>query len=103
MLLDLNENDPKVRSDDCILVIKPIEGKPVKSSTGLIDNRIFTEGNNLRVVRVGDTSLWTFKYSKGALPPVLQGQRFTSFNSAKSYAQNYLNKRNLEIVNVVNA
>lgn len=102
-MLDLSEVNPKVLLDDRILVIRPIPGKPVKSSTGLIDNRIFTEGNNLRGIRVGDTSLWTFKYGKGALPPVLQGQKFTSFDSLVKYAQNYLKKRNLEIVEVVNA
>lgn len=86
--------------DSRILVLKVKDGLAPKSSTGLIDRRLFTNENNLRAVMDTATSLWHFKYDSGIVEPKLRG-RWTSFSKLLEYAKNYFDKRNVEIVNVI--
>lgn len=89
---------------DRVLVLKPMEGKDAKSSGGIIDPNLFKDGetsNRLHAVMDGETCLWTLKYERGALPPVLRDQTFTSFKNAKKYAEEYFKQRNVAITEVI--
>lgn len=88
------------RKDDRILVLKKIEGKHTLASSGLIDNRLFSNENNLHAVMDPTTCLWTFKYDSGTLPASMRGQ-WTSFSKLYDFAKTYFHKRNIEIVNVL--
>lgn len=101
-VLDSSLERQKMRSDDRILVIRPMEGKQDVDSRGLIDPRIFKgEGKNLHGVMDPATCLWEIKYEHGALPLHLKGQQFTNFSKLLAFAREYFNKRNLEIVEVI--
>lgn len=91
---------PRIISDDRVLVIKPIPGQDVKDSRGIIDRRLFTGENNLRIVRDPLDDLWYFKYDYGAVPPVIRSQKFTGFSKAYKYVERYLTKRGLQILEV---
>ena len=88
-------------SFDRVLVLKPIEGKP-KSSGGVIDNRLFTGDNKLHMLRDPETAFWSFKYDKGLLPDQLR-QSFTTYTKAFEYVKNYFERRNIEILDIVDA
>lgn len=91
-----------VRSIDRILVLKPIDGKPL-SSAGLLDTKLFKKGedaNRLHIVMDPQSCLWTFKYDKGIVPPIFK-QHFTSFTRAYDFAKDYMLRRNIEITEVI--
>lgn len=90
----------KERSTDRILVIRPKQGQRVISSTGLFDPRLFTGGNTLHVVKDPARNLWNFKYTSGGLQEPLKG-KYTNFESAYKVAKIYFDKRNAEIVEVI--
>jgi len=90
-----------MRATDRVLSLKPIEGKATISSTGLIDRRLFTGENKLHAVQNNETTLWTFKYEKGQLPPILQNSSFTSFKSLLKFATDYFIRRNIEIKEII--
>ena len=90
----------KNHQNDRVLVLKVIDGKKPKSSTGIIDPRLFSGENNLHAIKDKQLSLWALTYDSGILPPALQ-QRFTSFNALFKYAKEYLGNRNIEIKEVV--
>lgn len=98
MFIEAIEN-PKQRSTDRELVIKPIEGKNTTATSGLVDNRLWKGGNRVRAVKDSTNNLWFVKYDAGAPPPVLQ-QKFTSFDRLMQTVKDYFNKRNIEIVDV---
>ena len=85
---------------DRVLVLKVKDGKAPLTSTGLVDNRLFSGENNLHGVMDPQSCLWSFKYEMGGLPPALKDQKFTSFSVLKRYAEEYFKKRNIEIVEV---
>ena len=89
----------KLRSDDRVLVLRPIEGKATVSSAGITDNRLFTGENVLHARMDVDSCLWELSYEKGNLPPALK-TKFTSFKSLKAFAETYYKNRNIEIVEV---
>lgn len=91
-----------MKSDDRILQLRPIDGKSSLNVLGLVDNRLFKEdgGNRLHAIRDPNTSLWRLTYDQGALPPQLR-IRFTSFNKLMAYVNNYYNKRNLHVANII--
>jgi hypothetical protein len=89
-----------MRSDTRTLVLAPIEGEKIKSSTGLVDPGLFTGENNLFAIMDTQTCLWCFKYKRGGLPPALK-QRFTSFDRLLEYARNYFRTRGIQIVEVL--
>ncbi len=93
----------KMHSDERQVVLKRIEGKNVTSDTGLIDNRAYTGGgNNLRIMKVPGTTMWTFRQEKGITPEPLK-QMFTGVRQAKQFASSYFKKRGLELVEFLDA
>ena len=99
MLTELEQN--KIHSDNRILIVKPIEGKEVLSSTGLIDSRLFKGGNSIHAIRDPIDGLWFLRYKAPAVLPLQLKQKFTSFLSLKAFADGYFRKRGLQIVEVV--
>ena len=89
-----------LKSNDRILVLEKIEGKEVKSSTGLIDPRLFTGKNKVHVSFDEQNQLWGFSYEAGGVPEDLK-QRFTTFPKALDFARHYFNKRNINIKEVI--
>lgn len=92
---------PKERKKDRILVLRPKEGEKAKSSTGLIDPRLFTGENKLHAIMDERSRMWYLKYEQGGLPPVLKGIRFTKFDFLLKYVSEYFKKRNIQIVEVI--
>lgn len=95
--------ESKMRSPDRILKLEPIDGKKPLSSTGLVDPRLFKDGedgNRLHAVMDTSTCLWSFKYEKGAVPPTLKDQKFTGFKKLRDFAEDYFGKRNIRITEV---
>lgn len=90
----------KNRKTDIILVLKPIDGKFTTSSSGLIDNRLFSGENNLHARLDPQTCLWSLSYESGALPGPLK-QRWTSWNAVHKFVETYFKNRNIEIVKVI--
>lgn len=88
---------------DRVFKLTLMEGKQATgSSTGIIDPSLFKDGGNrLHALMDGETCLWYFKYERGALPPHLKDQYFTSFNKLKQYAEDYFRTRNVEITEVI--
>lgn len=95
----MNNLEDKMHSDDRILVLQVMEGKSSKTNTGLIDNSLFTGGNQLHAY-LDTACLWKLKYEKGILPEPLK-QRFTSFSQLFNFCVEYFKKRNIEIKEVV--
>lgn len=92
--------NPSARKSDRILVLRPIDGTKPKSSTGLVDPRLFNGTNALHAIQDPRTCNWYFKYEQGGLPEPLK-QRFTSFNLALEHARVYYKSRNTQIVEVI--
>ncbi len=90
----------KMRKDDRVLVLKVKDGKSAISSTGNVDNRLFTGENRLHAIRGPKNALWTLRYDVGVVPPVLK-QKFTSFDALLAFCKTYFNKRNIEITEVI--
>ena len=90
-----------MRSTDRVLKLAVIDGKQAKSSTGLVDTRIFTGKQDLHVIMDVQSNLWSFQYSNnGLLPDALKG-RFTSFSKAYDFAEGYFKRRNIAITEVI--
>lgn len=90
----------KMRSDDRILILKPIDGTKPMNTIGLTDPRLFSGEASLHALRNPVNSLWGLRYTCGVLPQPLQ-QKFTRFDDLMDFAQNYYGKRNLKIVQVI--
>lgn len=99
--MDLASSPSNVRSDDRILVIRPVEGKDPLSSKGLTDKRLWTGENKVHAILDPMTMLWCIRYEIGAPPPAVRDQNFTSFRALMIYIKDYFEKRNLEIVEVI--
>ena len=99
MPIDFAKLDNSIASSDRILVLKPIEGENIKSSTGLVDNRLFKGGNRVHAVRDENSDLWFVRFDAG-LPPEPLRQKFTSFSKLFNFAEQYFKKRNINIVEV---
>lgn len=89
---------PNMRKDDRIIVLAPIEGKKVVSSTGLVDTRLFNGDNKLHAV-LGVNGLWSCRYEQGSVPGALK-QSFTKFSELLRYVEQYFLKRNIKVVEV---
>lgn len=93
----MNDN---VRSTDRILSLSVIDGEKPKSSTGLVDTRLFTGDQQLHLKMDHQTCLWYFQYSNnGMLPEALQG-RYTGFKAGIKFAEDYFRKRNIKITEI---
>lgn len=88
-----NKNHAPVRE----LVLKPRDGKPT-ATTGLVDPRLFKGTNTLRAI-MDETGLWTCKYDHGIVPDPLK-QKFTSVSKLVTFAKDYFDKRNIDLVEV---
>lgn len=99
-MMDIDEEllKSKMRSTDRILVLRPIEGSKAKSSTGLVDPRLFKGDNNLHAI-MDPMGLWYCRLDQGVIPPELK-QQFTSFAKLLKHIQEYYKTRNIEIVEV---
>lgn len=86
------------RKTDRILELERID--PKKKEVGLFDPRVFTGDNNLRIVLNPMTSFWTIKYDRGIPPGPLRTERFTSFNEAYRYTEDYMKTKNIKIVGI---
>lgn len=93
-------NHPKIRKTDRILVLKIMDGKKPKSSTGSVDPRTFSGENRLHAIQDVSSRLWKLKYDFGGLPEVLK-QEFTRFDMLYTFAKGYFQRRNLDIVEVI--
>lgn len=100
-MLDQGQREyTNVRSLDRVLVLEEIPGMKAKSSTGLVDNRLWKGGNRVRAVLDGQSNLWSFKYDDGRPPEALSHQKFTKFSMALDYAKKYFAGRGLKVVRV---
>jgi hypothetical protein len=90
----------KMRSYDRVILLKPMEGKEVISSTGKVDPRLFSGGNKLHAVYNVHTGLWELKVENGSIAGGLQGQ-FSEFESLMIHVTSYFNRRNIEVVGVI--
>lgn len=93
------QNSNKQRSPDRVLQLKVIDGTQPKTSTGLLDPRLFTKGNNLHAIQNPENNLWVLQYDQGVLPQQLK-QSFTSFKKLLQHTEMYLKVRNVEVVEV---
>lgn len=93
------KNRQKMRADDRVLVLEPIDAK-AKSTTGLVDTRLFKGENSLHAIRHPEYSSWTLRYEHGIIPQPLR-QTFTSFNALYKYADDYFKRRNIKITKVI--
>lgn len=94
--------ESKMYNTDRIFKLELIDGKKATSSTGLLDNRLFKDGedaNRLHAVMDLQTTLWSLKYEKGAVPGALAGQ-YTGFRQAVDHATRYFANRNVKVVEV---
>ncbi len=89
------------RTTNRVLELQQIDGKKPLNTLGLVDHRLFSGENKLRACR-DDQGLWYMKYDSGVLPPALRN-RFTTFTALKNFAEEYFNKRNIVIKEVVDA
>ena len=85
---------------DRVIVLEPIDDKQPLSSTGLVDPRLFTGENKLHAIKNPQTCLWSLKYDMGIVPPPLKGQ-YTGFNALKKFCEDYFNKRNMRIKEII--
>lgn len=94
--------ESKMRTPDRVLKLEIIDGKKPINSIGIVDPRLFKDGpeaNRLHILMDVQTSLWSIKYDKGAIPPALAGQ-FTGFKQAYDHAKTYFQNRNINIIQV---
>jgi hypothetical protein len=91
-----------MRSADRILKLEIVDGKKPLNSMGMVDPRLFKDGedgNKLHAIMDPETCLWSFKYEKGIVPPALKGT-YTGFKALKKHADNYFETRNIRITEV---
>lgn len=98
--LDNSASDSKNKSNDRILVLTKKEGTSAVNVKGQVDNRLFTGQNKLHCTLDPQTGLWSLKMEQGFLPGGLD-KSFTSYSKAVSFVREYYNKRNVEIVKIV--
>lgn len=99
--LDAIDKSAKIRSTDRVFILKKKDIKVnTKSSSGIIDNRLFTGENRLHAIQNPETSLWSFKYEHGMTPSTLKSS-FTSWQKAYEFIKVYFENRNIEITEVL--
>lgn len=94
------QDNPKLKNDVRVFKLEVIDGKKPKSSTGLIDPRVFSGENSFSAARDTRTNIWSFKVKAGGLPEALK-QKFTTFPILLDYANKYFEGRNMKIVEVL--
>lgn len=96
----VRSNNTNLRSTDRIFKLQVIDDELPKNSTGLIDRNLFSGKNKLHAVRDPQTILWSVKYEFGMIPSALD-QRFTSFTKLVKYLEEYFQRRNIKIVEIL--
>jgi len=95
-----DQPNTNLKSDDRILVLRPIEGKIGTTNTGVVDPRLFTGGNRLHALHDTRRRLWSLRYDKGELPQPLK-QQWTKFPDLLKYVKAYFRSRNIEIIEII--
>lgn len=90
----------KMRSLDRVIQLQPMDGKKTLSSTGAVDNRLFSGDNRLHAVFNPQDGFWTLKFEKGILVDALD-QKWSQFDLCLKHVEDYFKKRNIEIVDVI--
>jgi hypothetical protein len=90
----------KNHTKDRILVLKPMEGKDVLSSKGMVDKNLFTGKNNLHALMDEDYGHWSVKYDSGIIPPAFN-QKWTAFSKLYKFVSDYYKLRNIQITEVI--
>ncbi len=102
MLVNYNVEErrrSKMKSDDRVLTLKQMEGKPSLAADGSVDKRLFNGENKLHAIYDEMKGVWTMRYEMGGLPGGLQGQ-FTLFSELVEHARAYFKRRNIEITEI---
>jgi hypothetical protein len=86
----------KMRKNDRIFVLEPMEGKVPLSSVGVPNRKVFMSPDNFHAIMDSQTCLWHVKLDKGELPHPLK-QQFTSFSKLYNFTKDYLGRRNISI------
>lgn len=89
-----------VRSNDRVLALEVIDGMKAKSSTGLLDTRLFTGEQQLHLKMDPQTCFWSFQYSNNGVIPEPLRCKFTGFKAAMKYAEDYFKRRNIKITEI---
>jgi hypothetical protein len=93
----------KMHSEHRIIHIRPMNnGKSTLNSSGMVDNRLFTGENKLHATYIDHSGMWKLHYDIGAIPGGLQMQ-FTTLQELLTHVRSYFKKRNVEVVDVVDA
>lgn len=92
--------ESKMLNPDRVLVLVPIEGTKPRTSTGMIDPKLFTGENKVHVIKEPQTNFWYFKYEQGSVPEPLKC-KFTGFKQALKHAELYYGTRNLQITEII--
>ena len=90
----------KMRSDDRVLVLRPMSGKSPRDVLGQVDPRLFSGENNMHVIYEDTSGMWKLRYDVGGLPESLK-QKFTTFNSAVDAVKKYFETRNVEVTSII--
>ncbi len=90
----------KNRSNDRLIVLQKIDGKPTLSSSLIVDNSLFDGSNELHAVVNTETMLWHLKQVRGTLAPPLK-QQFTSFTKLMNFVTDYYKRRNIHVAGVI--
>jgi len=96
-----NSKPTLYRNTTRVLVLKPMEGKTPKSTTGSLDARLFTGENKLNAILDPRTRLWYLKYSAGGGLQEPLKQKFTSFEALLKHVTDYFLKRNVQITEII--
>jgi hypothetical protein len=101
MITNILESEGNLRATDRVLSLEVVDGKSAKTTTGLLDSRLFDGRQKLHLKMDIASNLWNFQYeSNGLLPEGLRG-RFTSFNKGLEHAQLYFAKRNVRVTEIL--
>lgn len=85
--------------NDRVFDLKPMPGKEVLSSTGIVDTRLFKGKNRLHAIHDEQTALWSLKQDEGSIPPSLQ-MRWTSYSSLLKHIKSYYATRHVDVFEV---
>lgn len=88
------------RSPKRQLILKVIEGEnAIKSTTGMVDPRLFKNENELYAIMDPSTTFWHLQYKRGHIPEPLH-QQWTTFGKLMDFTREYFKRRNVEITEV---
>jgi len=95
-------NDPKMRSDDRIIVLRPIKGKNTLNSIGLVDHRLLKGDSTSRLhAKLDPTGLWYLFMDNGGKVPESMSGKWTRWDDCIRDLTAYFKKRNIEIIEVI--